>query len=206
MDKSFEQKIKDSYNEKAIERDGHEIQSWKAKEREVFLGYLKKEKVDSLLEIGAGTGKDSLYFKEQGLNTFSTDISAEMIRLCGKKGLQAEVMNFAELGFPDNHFDSIWALNCLLHVPKNEISDVLKELTRVLKTSGLFYFGVYGGRNQEGIWEDDAYSPKRFFSFFEDDSLKALLAKFFIIEYFNVVPKEVVGGEFHFQSVILRNK
>ncbi|WP_241494640.1 class I SAM-dependent methyltransferase [Bacillus coahuilensis] len=167
---------------------------------------IHNENYSRLLEIGAGTGKDSLYFKEQGLTTFSTDISSEMIKLCRDKGLNAAVMSFYNLDFPNHHFDSIWSLNCLLHVPKEDIRGVLNEIKRVLKPSGLFYLGVYGGENSEGIWEDDPYTPKRFFSFYDDASLKELLSELFIIENFEVVPKDIVGGKFHFQSVILRNK
>ncbi|RPF50410.1 hypothetical protein EDC24_2683, partial [Aquisalibacillus elongatus] len=39
-----------------------------------------------------------------------------------------------------------------------------------------------------------------------DASLKELLSELFILENFEVVPKDIVGGKFHFQSVILRNK
>ncbi|MEK3889844.1 class I SAM-dependent methyltransferase [Bacillus sp. FSL K6-3431] len=204
MKDSFEQNIIEAYNNKAIERNSSNLQDWKAKEREFFGDNIKKEKFSSLLEIGAGTGKDSLYFKEQGLNTFSTDISPEMVKLCKEKGVNAKVMNFSNLDFPDNHFDSIWALNCLLHVSKEDIKSVLNEIKRVLKPSGLFYMGVYGGENYEGIWEEDSYIPKRFFSFYEDESIKQLLSEFFSIRYFNVVSKDIVGGNFHFQSIILR--
>lgn len=201
---SIQQNIVDSYNKNAMERDSYSFQDWKVKEREIFLETLKTNKCRNLLEIGAGPGKDSLYFKEQGLNTTSTDISPEMVKLCKEKGLNATVMNFSDLDFPNHHYDSIWGLNCLLHVSKKDIKRVLLEIKRVLKPSGLFYMGVYGGENHEGIWEDDSYTPKRFFSFFEDDSIKELLSEFFTIEYFHVVPKEIVGGPFHFQSIILR--
>jgi ubiquinone/menaquinone biosynthesis C-methylase UbiE len=113
-------------------------------------------------------------------------------------------MSFYNLNFPNNHFDSIYALNCLLHVPKKDIKRVLNEIKRVLKPSGLFYLGVYGGENSEGVWEGDHYTPKRFFSFYEDETLIELLSELFIIEYFELVPK--VFGKLHFQSVILKKK
>lgn len=77
MKSTFEKNITDSYNKKAIERNLSNVQDWKVKEREFFLNRIHNENYRSLLEIGAGTGKDSLYFKERGLNTFSTDISPE---------------------------------------------------------------------------------------------------------------------------------
>jgi SAM-dependent methyltransferase len=204
VEPSFEQNMIKSYNNNAIERNSYILPDWKKAEREVFLEHLKNEQYSSLLEIGAGTGKDSLYFKDKGLDTFSIDLSPEMIKLCQEKGLNAKVMNFAKLDFPDESFDCIWALNCLLHVPKENLEGVLTEIKRVIKPSGLFYMGVYGGKNQEGIWEEDPYSPKRFFSFLEDKAIKQIVSQFFSIEYFNVVPKETVGGTFHFQSIILR--
>lgn len=150
MTGTIEQSLIDSYNGKANVRNSSLVQDWKVKERDVFLGYLKKENVKSLLEIGAGTGKDSLFFKEQGIDTFSTDLSPEMVNLIKDKGLKAKVMNFGHLEFADYHFDSIYALNSLLHVSKENIKSVLNEVKRVMKPSGLFYMGVYGGEYSEG--------------------------------------------------------
>lgn len=66
--------------------------------------------------------------------------------------------------------------------------------------------GVYGGKDFEGIWAEDTYESKRFFSFYENQSIKELLSEFFTIEYFAIVPKEVVGGKYDFQSLILRKR
>lgn len=202
--KIISSKLSESYDKKASERELSVLQDWKITERENFVQFIRDEEVKNLLEIGAGTGKDSHYFSELGLNTFSIDISPEMVKLIKNKGLNAEVMSFESLDFQDNSYESIWAMNCLLHVPKENIRDVLKEIKRVLKPSGLFYMGVYGGENFEGVWEGDTYKPKRFFSFFEEESIKELVSELFSIESFNVVPAEVKGGEFDFQSIILR--
>lgn len=204
MQNLYKQHLIEAYNRKAADRDASQPSEWKTKERDAFVKQLHRQNVKRILEIGAGTGKDSFYFKDQGFNIVSTDLSPEMVKLCKKKGLDARVMDFTNLDFPNETFDVVWALNCLLHVPKNSIKIVLSEIKRVLKPSGIFYMGVYGGQNSEGIWEEDTYSPKRFFSFYEDDAIKELLKQFFTIEYFQIVPKEVVGGNFHFQSMMMR--
>jgi SAM-dependent methyltransferase len=204
IDQTIKESLTSSYNKQAFDRDSLHVQDWKTKERDIFVSYLEKENTASLLEIGAGPGKDSSHFKSIGLETVSTDLSPEMVKLCRDKGLNAYVMSFDHLKFTNNAFDSVWALNCLLHVPKANLVAILQEIKRVLKPDGLFYLGVYGGSRFEGVWEDDFYKPKRFFSFYGDEELKDILSSQFKVEYFNVVPTEIVGGEYHFQSVILR--
>lgn len=98
--------LKQAYNHTAELRDQSSMASWKVEERQRFLERLKLEGKRSLLEIGAGTGRDSLYFQEQGLSVTPVDFSEEMVRLCRKKGLPARVMDFGQLDFPAESFDA----------------------------------------------------------------------------------------------------
>jgi SAM-dependent methyltransferase len=93
-------------------------------------------------------------------------------------------------------------MNCLLHVPKSQLGNVLGEIRRVLKPQGLLYMGVYGGYEFEGVWEQDIYEPKRFFSFFSDEKMKELVEEYYHIESFKVVKYQQEG--LHFQSMVLR--
>lgn len=195
--------LQQSYNNHANQRDQSEIEPWKVQERDQFLNWLRAEDCLSLLEIGSGPGKDSLFFHQNGLKVTTVDFSEEMVRLCKEKGLpDVHCMDFRHLDFPDNRFDAVYALNCLLHIPRAEIDDVLVEIRRVLKPNGLFFYGVYGGQNSEGIWEDDTYEPKRFFSFYEDEAIKQLVRKYFILEDFHTI--NMGEGKPHFQSMTLR--
>jgi len=111
-------------------------------------------------------------------------------------------MDMVNLEFEQASFDAVFALNSFLHLPKNEFPLVLKNVRRVLRSGGLFYLGMYGGMDFEGIWEDDFYTPKRFFSFHTDEGLKDILSDIFEILYF----KNIQFGEDRrpFQSTILR--
>ncbi|WP_274436524.1 class I SAM-dependent methyltransferase [Alicyclobacillus sp. ALC3] len=177
-----------AYNRQAAERNASSRQDWKVSERDAFLASIRSSGLTRLLEIGAGPGHDSLFFQENGLDVTSVDLSPNMVDLCKTKGLRAEVMDFSHLSFPDDSFDAVWALNCLLHVRKAELPEVLTELRRVLRPGGLFYMGVYGGQNSEGVWDDDTYEPKRFFSFFEMDTLKGILSEHFAVQDAHALP------------------
>ena len=192
----------EAYNRQAEQRDKSETQDWKFVERANFLALLLEEDKRTLLEIGTGHGRDSLFFQEQGFKVTGIDISPVMVGLCQQKGITAYVMDMVNLSFESNSFDAVYALNSFLHIPKSEFSLVLEDVRNVLQTAGLFYLGTYGGYDFEGIWDNDPYTPRRFFSFHSDGNLKNILVEYFEILYF----KNIQLGEDNraFQSIILR--
>ena len=164
--------LRDAYNHSAAEREKAGIAPWKQEERQHVLSLLQAEGKRTLLEVGAGTGKDGLFFQQNGLEVTCIDASPEMVKLCRQKGLTAYVRDFLSLGFPAESFDALYALNCLLHVPKHDLPAVLQALRQVLRSGGLFYLGLYGGIDFEGVWPDDQHEPKRFFSYHTDDGIQ----------------------------------
>lgn len=191
-----------AYNQQAQQRNQSEIEEWKAAERALFLSMLKNEGKRSLLEVGAGHGRDSKFFQDNGFHVTCIDLSPEMVRLCQQKGLDARLMDMIDLEFPDHSFDAVYALNSLLHVPKEELPTVLQNVHRVLRAEGLFYMGVYGGYDFEGIWEQDAYQPKRFFSFHSNEGLRQAVTPYFTLLSFRSIPLHY--ETLHFQSITLR--
>jgi len=199
---SFKNNLIEAYNKHAQERDTYKKEAWKVEERVNFLTLLQSKNKRSLLEIGAGTGQDSKFFQDIGMTVTCIDLSPEMIKLCQQKGLSAQVMDMTNLDFPPDSFDAVYALNSLLHIPKADFRTVLENVRKVLKPSGLFYLGVYGSDDEfEGIWEQDAYDPQRFFSFHTDDGIQKTTSEVFKLLYFKHIPVE--GSRTHFQSLIL---
>ena len=191
-----------AYNQRASSRNHSELESWKEKERAHFLSLLKQEGKQTLLEIGAGHGRDSLFFQKQGFHVTAIYLSPAMVALCLEKGVSAQVMDMTTLEFSSYAFNAVYALNSFLHLSKQDFPAVLENVNRIMQSGGLFYLGMYGGVDLEGIWEGDIYSPKRFFSFHTDKHLKRILANWFEIIYFQRI--KAVGGDRDFQSVILR--
>jgi len=94
-------------------------------------------------------------------------------------------------------------MNSLLHVEKSNLNLVMEEINNNLNASGLFFMGVYGGEDSEGIWDEDIYTPHRFFSFHTDESIKKYVTKYFELISFERIE---TGGKYYFQSIILRKK
>jgi SAM-dependent methyltransferase len=112
-------------------------------------------------------------------------------------------MDFLNLEFPDRSFDAVFAMNCLIHIPRYDLPRVLQAVRAPLRFDGLFYLGAYGGKRHEGVWAGDHYRPKRFFSFLSDEQIKEVTTRFFELVAFRRIPLKD-EPDFHFQSLILR--
>jgi SAM-dependent methyltransferase len=197
--------LRETYNKYAQERETLAMHDWKIDLRSNFLSLLQKEQKKTLLEIGAGTGRDSKFFQDQGLDVVCIDLSPVMVDLCKQKGLTAYVMDMAEAHFPAGSFDAVYSMNSLLHLTKAEFPVVLRNIDRLLKTDGVVFIGMYGGLEHEGVWENDSYDPKRFFSFFTDEHLKQEITKVFdIISLESIHPQP--EDNLDFQRLLLRKK
>jgi SAM-dependent methyltransferase len=193
--------LRRAYATSAHDRDQKAKERWKLDERTAFLDHLIAEGRALLVEIGAGTGQDSAFFKDNGLDVVATDLTPEMVEFCLNKGLDARVMDACHLDLPHESFDAAWSINTLLHVPDTDMPRALAEIARVLRPEGLFYLGVYGGDIvEEGVNEDDWHDPPRFFSFRSDEMLNSFVSPHFEIVDFHVLSDE----RSRFQSFTLR--
>lgn len=197
------EQLRTAYDRKVDERAQKFQADWKVAERAHFLQQLQAEGKQTLLEIGAGPGQDSLFFQANGFTVTCTDLSPAMVEHCRAQGLNAYVMDFAHLAFPPESFDAVYARNCLLHVPKADFVSILQHIRTLLRPGGLFFLGQYGGVDEEGVWASDHYEPKRFFARYLDDQIKAIVTPVFDLVYFKAVPVDD-GSTGHFQSMLLR--
>jgi SAM-dependent methyltransferase len=191
--------LRAAYDGRAAWRDGLGKEPWKLAERQAFRDRLAPGA--RLLEIGAGTGQDSLYFQDEGFAVVAADLSPAMVEHCRAKGLDAHVMDFLRLDVPPASFDAVFTMNCLLHVPNRDLPAVLEAIRAVLRPGGLFLLGVYGGtESAEGPVDHDDHVPPRFFSWRTDEQLLGFAAACFDVVDFHVVGE---GRGHRFQSLTL---
>ena len=191
--------LRASYDGAVADRDAMVRQQFKLDERAVFLDRLLVAEAGSLLEIGAGTGQDSVFFRDAGLDVTAVDLSPEMVRRCQEKGLNAAVRDLKHLDFKPGSFDAVYTMNLLLHVPNDDLEDALLAIRTVLKPGGLLFVGLWGGEPGEGVLPQDRQEPKRFFSFRSDEQLIAYAGRVFEILDFHHVEDDGL----RFQSMTL---
>ena len=89
---------------------------------------------DSLLDVGGGTGRVSVLFRDKIQNVLVIDASIKMLREAQAKGLTTVNSNSERLPFADGTFERIIIVDALHHVENQ--SKTLREMWRILKKGG----------------------------------------------------------------------
>ena len=134
-----------------------------------------------IIELGAGTGQAAQHVADKGYEVVAVDLSPENVGRCRERGLSAVVGDMANLSAIDDEalaspFDAAYAINSLIHFPKAQLEPALSSIRSVLTPDAQLMFTLWGGRSSEEHWEEDWTEPKRFFSFYEEDEAREIMA------------------------------
>ena len=78
-----------------------------------------------ILDFGCGSGRDTKYFIEAGLDVVATDGSEEMCKCASEyTGIHVQKMLFQELD-ENERYNGIWACSSILHLPETELKKFL---------------------------------------------------------------------------------
>ena len=169
----FKDELRIAYNMDAQRRLDAEPkkEEWKMAVRESFASCVVSEEKTNLLELGAGVGTDSMYFSDLGLAVQAIDLSESMVEACQEKGINAKVLDLYQIPLLNIHFDAIYSMNVLLHIPRQDLHYILEIISAQLNEGGLFFYGVYGGEDrEETITDKTKMGLPRFFSYLSKNS------------------------------------
>ena len=136
---------------------------------EKYASFLNRVKTGGhILDLGCGSGRDSLQFLKRGYTVTSVDGSEELCRIAeAYTGQKVHHMLFDEISW-QNEFDGVWACASLLHCTIEELPMILQKVTDSLKPGGVLYlsfkYGDFAG------WKNG-----RYFTYLTEESLKRLL-------------------------------
>jgi SAM-dependent methyltransferase len=134
-----------------------------------FLALLPKDA--AILELGCGAGADSAEILARGYDVTPTDGSPEMAEVASRRlGRPVGTLLFHELDSVEA-YDGIWANACLLHVPRDQLANVLALIHRALKPGGAFYASYKKG---DGDGRD---TLDRYYNYPTEDWLRATYAQ-----------------------------
>ena len=124
-----------------------------------------------ILDVGCGSGRDTLAFKNKGYQVDAIDYSEELVKKATRlTGIPIKLKSFYEV---DDYeaYDGIWACASLLHCERSRLAEVLEKMVQALKPNGVIYMSFkYGDsdRDQDG----------RQFTDLDENQAEALLEQF----------------------------
>ena len=103
-----------------------------------------------ILDVGCGSGRDTLAFKNKGYHVEAIDYSEELVKKATRlTGIPVKLQSFYEID-ADQAYDGIWACASLLHCERSQLVEVIGKLISVLKPGGVLYMSFkYGNSDRE---------------------------------------------------------
>lgn len=134
--------------------------------RQKFLKYL--EEGDTILDLGCGSGRDSLAFYEQGYDVTPLDASEEMCKLAEiHTGIEVLHMTYEDMEF-DEVFDGVWGCAALIHVPEKEIEDILEKIIDAMCRNGILFLSFRKG-------DFEGFQGEQYFCEYTQEKLERIL-------------------------------
>lgn len=123
-----------------------------------------------ILDLGCGSGRDSLAFLKAGFEVDAVDGSAQMaLAASALIGLPVAHALFNDYE-PKGPYDGIWACSSLLHVPAAELAGIIAKYAHALTPGGAFYLSFKLGSH-------DGMRNGRWFTDLDEPAFRALIAK-----------------------------
>lgn len=164
----------------------------------IFAQSLIHEKQNhSILELGCGQGRDSLFFSQIGHNVEAIDVSSNAIEfvnktknLLGINNLNASVSDISQpFKFDPDSFDLVYSNLALQFFDMDQMKLIFQNISNVLKPKSKFLFSTkkegdkyhnFGKKINDNIFENEGIIRY----FFSSDQLKQLLSPYFnILEF-----------------------
>lgn len=95
-----------------------------------------------ILDLGCGTGTNTVFLSAEGFRVYATDISEEGIKITKKRLKDNKLKAVAKIAamekqpFPDNFFDAVISYGVLYHNDREGYRRSVAEMRRVLKRGG----------------------------------------------------------------------
>ena len=112
----------------------------------LYKPFFKELPVSALiLDIGCGSGRDTLVFKNKGYQVDALDYSEALVKRAAQlTGVAVKQQSFYEIEAYDE-YDGIWACASLLHCDRDRLPEVLKRIFNALRRGGVCYMSFKYG-------------------------------------------------------------
>ncbi len=111
-----------------------------------FLSYLPADA--RILDLGCGSGRDSLYFSSCGYRVTAVDASAAMVAEAARlTGLPVSVMKAQQL-CSQQAYEGVWCSASLLHCPQADLAELFHRIAEALVPGGICFASFKSGQGE----------------------------------------------------------
>jgi len=162
---------------------------------------LNESKIDKVLELGCGNGRDAQYIisKIGNNNYIGLDASLGLIELAKQKIPEAEfhLKDIRDISFGADGFGIIFIFATLLHVNRQEMEKIIQSCHLWLKTGGILYISTkYGEYHEE---RTNNLGDDKYYYFYEPKDIEKLTPNKFFVVYKNI---QDIRGQSWFEIVL----
>jgi SAM-dependent methyltransferase len=154
-----------------------------------------------ICDMGCGPGHVARYLRDHGADVFGLDLSAGMLEEARR--LNPDITfrdgNMLALDLADASLAGIAAFYAMVHLPREAVADVFREMARVLKPGGLLLLAFHIGDetlHRDAWWDRPVNLDFRFFS--PQAIVRDLEAAGLVVE--EVIEREPYAPEVEHQS------
>ena len=157
------------------------------------LNFFKEKKINNIIELGAGLGRDSIFFAKNNIKIQALDYSSSGIKIINHKIKKNNLSNYIstklfdvreKLPFKDNSVDACYShmLYCMA-LTIDDLQKLNNEIHRILKPNGLNIYTVRhtndgdyknGKHIGEDLYENDGFIVH----YFSEEKVNSLLNGF----------------------------
>ncbi len=135
--------VKKYYNEHAQEYAQKTVEVFDLKALELFVESIPQG--SKVLDVGTGSGRDALYFKDRGFDVEAIDISRELCEIASQR-LNQQVYNKSVLDIEDvNVYGGVWCYASLLHLQGEDIQKSIDLIYKSLVKGGCLFMSFKHG-------------------------------------------------------------
>jgi SAM-dependent methyltransferase len=201
-DPGYKDDLRRAYDADVARRDAMTPAAWRIETVDHFADVMGAEAISTVVELGCGTGQLAEYLATKGFVVSAVDLAPGNVAAARRRGVDAIEADFAALPFDDESFDAAFAFQSLIHVPEAELPAAIREIRRVLRVGAPLLMVVWGGERHEGTLPEEWLDPPRYFSFYDDEQVRALSFPGFELEDF--ATRDDTEGGLHAQILTLR--
>jgi SAM-dependent methyltransferase len=172
---TMDQATIEAYNRYSQIYDQEVIEFWENFPKTTVDEFSKRLGGKRVINLGSGSGRDALILKNKGVEVICVDASSEMVKITRGLGFETIETDFSNYNFNESEFDGVWAYTSLLHLRKEDLKKVLKEIYKSLKPRGVFLIGMIEGFYEGKIEIENMPEEKRYFRYYEELELKKIV-------------------------------